>query len=669
MKQHQWTIMVYMAGDNNLSVDMAYAMQQIKEFAAGDSNRVNLFVYYDGKSAAIPTLYCDFSDSKNPKHVRSFMVKNKLYPVEPIANENAADKRSILNFVDWCVNKAPHKDNGEARTGRKANRYSLIFSGHSMGFQDIGMFRDESADKTLTMDEMNWLLQRITRSQDELLEEIKDENYDDEYYAAATTEIVGQKLDILGFDSCVMGMLEVGCQFNNVAKTMIASEGSVPSAGWTYAKILGNLASDSIDTPINEVTANFVSEFVRSQDSYTIGGVAVDMAAWDLSKLDGLNDEFQGLAETLLKCFENKGSTLYRQMERALLQVHWKCQSYMLEQNVDLGDFCELLKEECGSLMKEIGGDSIPVLEEIETRCEGVLRELNNAVILSGFSGGKYQYSNGISLFFPWSQAAYDVSRENYEGLHFVANTGAGSSWNKFLHKYLSEVTFRPALEPTKFGFEPAPIVLESFAGSASATTDSKLRYYSYEYQDIEIPSAEASLETQVSTAAMKMGGQEGTKMGGREGTKMGGQEGSKMGGQEGSKMGGQEGSKMGGQEGSKMGGREGTKMGGQEGSKMGGQEGSKMGGREGTKMGGREGTKMGGQEGSKMGGQEGSKMGGREGTKMGGREGTKMGGGSSAFFDSFELFKNIETPWNLSGFTKKPEETYEEKQMKKTTS
>ncbi|MCB1023864.1 MAG: hypothetical protein KDB79_05730, partial [Acidobacteria bacterium] len=83
-----------------------------------------------------------------------------------------------------------------------------------------------------------------------------------------------------------------------------------------------------------------------------------------------------------------------------------------------------------------------------------------------------------------------------------------------------------------------------------------------------------------------------------------------------------------------------------------------------GTKMGGREGTKMGGREGTKMGGREGTKMGGREGTKMGGREGTKLGGGggSGAFFDSFELFKNIETPWNLSGFTKVPKPTFKEK-------
>ncbi len=567
MIEQEWTIMVYMAGDNNLSVDMAYAMEQIKEFAAGDTDKVNLFVYYDGRSQAIPTLYCDFSDSKNPRQLRSYLVENKLYPVRPDSDENAADHRSIINFVDWCVNTVPYEHNGETHFGRKAQRYALIFSGHSMGFQDLGMFKDETSNHTLSMERMNWLLERITKTEEELIEDAKKEHRDNDSYDRATTEIIGQKLDILGFDSCVMGMLEVGYQFSNVAKTMVASEGSVPSAGWTYAKILGNLACESKGLHINEVTSNFVSEFVKSQDSYTIGGVAVDMAAWDLSELESMNEEFKNLSDKLLECFEDRGSTLYRQMERVLLQVHWKCQSYMLEQNVDLGDFCALLKEECGSLMKEIGGDTTAILEDIEKHCDGVLSELKEAVILSGFSGGKYQYSNGISLFFPWSLAAYEVSRNNYESLHFVENTNAGRSWNQFLIKYLSEVTYRHALTPTNKGAEPAPLILESVISTTDSSADDKLRYYSYEYKDYEFADSEASFGSDSALAA-KMGGREGTKMGGREGTKMGG----------------------------------------------------------------------------------------REGTKMGG------GGDSGSFFDSFELFKNIETPWNLSGFTKTPKKNpYEE--------
>ncbi len=52
MKQKEWTIMIYMAGDNNLAVDMAYAMEQIKGVADAGADSPNLFVYYDGNSPA-----------------------------------------------------------------------------------------------------------------------------------------------------------------------------------------------------------------------------------------------------------------------------------------------------------------------------------------------------------------------------------------------------------------------------------------------------------------------------------------------------------------------------------------------------------------------------------------------------------------------------------------
>src|SRR5689334_10500614 len=113
MKQKEWTIMIYMAGDNNLSVDMAYAMEQIKGVAVEGDAGPNLFVYYDGNSPSIPTLYCDFSNPHKPKYVRSFKVQDKLFPVPPKENENAADKKSVANFVDWCVNKVEVENDGE----------------------------------------------------------------------------------------------------------------------------------------------------------------------------------------------------------------------------------------------------------------------------------------------------------------------------------------------------------------------------------------------------------------------------------------------------------------------------------------------------------------------------------------------------------------------------
>jgi hypothetical protein len=568
MNQKEWTIMIYMAGDNNLAVDMAYAMEQIKGVAASGADSPNLFVYYDGNSPAIPTLYCDFSEPGKARYVRSYKVPNKTYHVPKKENENAANPRSILNFVDWCVNKVEVENNGEITFGRRAQKYALIFSGHSLGFQDIGLFKDETSGRSMKMTDFYDMLQGLVSNKKNLQELAEANNWleDDQKVENA---LLGQKLDLLGFDSCVMGMLEVGYQFNQVAKTMIASEGSVPSAGWTYAKILGSLGREqcrSLDT--RSVAEMFVKEFIHSQDSYTVGGVSVDMAAWDLGRFDNLADAFDELAEALIDCFKDPKSRIYRQMERAILHVHWKCQSYMYDQNVDLGDFCELLDRECGLIADELGGDEdTDALKRVQKECRGVLKELQKAVILGGYSGGNYQYSNGVSVFFPWSRDAYEVSRKNYETLWFAKDVKREKlSWSDFLKKYLYHVSLRK--------FEPP---LEDVPAGA------KYRYYSGVAFD-ERPRAVA---TGNGTASTKIGGQEGTRIAGQEGTRIAGQEG----------------------------------------------------------------TRIAGQEGTRIAGQEGTRIAGQEGTRL-------AGGGAGTFFQSMRLFKNVESRWDVSGFTKKPDET-----------
>jgi cysteine peptidase C11 family protein len=601
MNQKEWTIMVYMAGDNNLAVDMAYAMEQIKGVAASGADSPNLFVYYDGNSPAIPTLYCDFSEPGKSRYVRSYKVPNKPFQVPKKENENAANPRSILNFVDWCVNKVEVENNGEITFGRRAQKYALIFSGHSLGFQDIGLFKDETSGKSMKMSDFYDVLKALVSSRKELQEIAAAHGWLDED-REVEHELLGKKLNILGFDSCVMGMLEVGYQFNLVAKTMIASEGSVPSAGWTYAKILGCLTREhNRNVNSRKVAEAFVKEFIHSQDSYTVGGVSVDMAAWDLGRFNQLADAFDELSEALVRCFDDPESRIYRQMERAILHVHWKCQSYMYDQNVDLGDFCELLDRECGLMVEELGGgEDTVILSNVQKECRNVLKELQKAVILGGFSGGGYQYSNGVSVFFPWSREAYEVSKKNYETLWFAKDVKRERlCWTDFLKKYLYDVSLRKFQAPV----EEVP------AGA-------KYRYYSGVRFD-EWP------------RGIVAGGNGASR------TKIAGQEGSKIAGQEGSKIAGQEGSKIAGQEGSKIAGQEGSKIAGQEGSKIAGQEGSKIAG----------------QEGSKIAGQEGSKIAGQEGSKLAG------GGGASAFFQSLRLFKNVESRWDISGFTKKVEE------------
>lgn len=73
--EKDWTIMIYMAGDNNLSADMAYALADIREVMKDRGDKLNLMVYYDGAAIGSPTLYCDFTDFDKPIYCPSYLVE------------------------------------------------------------------------------------------------------------------------------------------------------------------------------------------------------------------------------------------------------------------------------------------------------------------------------------------------------------------------------------------------------------------------------------------------------------------------------------------------------------------------------------------------------------------------------------------------------------------
>lgn len=460
-----WTIMVYMAGDNNLNTEMAYAIESIQkalfdpQLGNGNNPNLDLYVYYDGFSSQIPTLYCDFSypDGKQVpvRFYRSSKIEDKLIRHTQdfgAENENSASIENIINFVDWCV-KHDHfiDDNGAEVDYRADKKYAMIFSGHTFGFMDWGMFKDENADYYMTLSKLKWMFERITFKKQQLLqiaqnqqEEI-NENWSDEKLFERTFEILGKPFDLLGFDSCEMSTLEIGSQFKGLTKSIVASEGSVPNAGWNYAEILLGKIKEDPDADTLKIAVNIVEEFIKKQNNFAIADLSVDMSAWNMETLPALETAFGNFAQSLSNCFSDPNSISFQQMRRLLVQVHWHCQTYLLEQHVDLGDLCHLIAREIELLEKEIDPEKIPEIMAVREKCVELLTKLRDCVLVSGFSGSDFQFSNGISLFFPWSWASYVSAQKDYEKLSFIKYDENGNKWNQFLKKYLKDVSMRRA--------------------------------------------------------------------------------------------------------------------------------------------------------------------------------------------------------------------------------
>lgn len=160
-----WTIMVYMAGDNNLSENMAFSLEDIRNVVASSrssTEKINILTFFDSNSLTAPTIYTDYSDGEAVPHeltaedlyhtLKNTRLSDTL-PDEIIREGNSASAYSIMNFVRWCIETQK----------RTAENYAIIFSGHSFGFHGTSLLRDENSGGFMTLFKLRWALEKINK--------------------------------------------------------------------------------------------------------------------------------------------------------------------------------------------------------------------------------------------------------------------------------------------------------------------------------------------------------------------------------------------------------------------------------------------------------------------------------------------------------------------------
>jgi hypothetical protein len=424
----EWTIMVYMAGDNNLSRDMAYSIRALQDTLGSLNGSANVLLYFDGRETDTPSLYFDFTEPDAPIYQAAIRVPPGRWHADnrprTRINENSATMYSLYNFVHWCLSDK------DGKRDRKAKNYALIVSGHGSGFQNMSFLSDNRSAYYMTVPKLRQTLEWIS---DDLLD--------------------GEKIDLIGFDNCVMGMLEIGYELSPHCSYMIASEGNIPNAGWTYGSMLTNALGGNATAEPDQLAVSLVRSFIEQQKRFAMAGISVDMSAWDLTKVDRVAAAINDLGKLLRSVTDLRA---VNRLKTLLIQAHYDCQSYMFEQNVDLKDLAECVLRNIDliepgkfkSPLKSDDGTDRDLRENLESVCREVIDSVRNCIELSGFTGGKYQYSNGVAVFFPWSDRIYRQSLGVYSKLRFVEQ--AGTDWNMFLDKFLGVISKRdpmPAID------------------------------------------------------------------------------------------------------------------------------------------------------------------------------------------------------------------------------
>ena len=245
-----WTVMVYMVADNDLS---EWGLDDLNEMECIGSipGVMNVIVFADFLNDSAKTYYIDKDD--NMTIVTSTELTDTGLPTEP----NMGNPDHLATFIDYSIENFP------------ADNYFLILWNHGYGIHGFG--DDNSHSDNLTLAEI-------------------------------TSVISTRYVDILGFDACHMGMLEIAHEFKDYVNVFIGSEEIEPYDGWPYDIFLQNLSVNSTLTP-NNLAALLVSDYIAS---YMVGGSAfhapqqyATLSALNCSRIDRITAVVDDFAQIL----------------------------------------------------------------------------------------------------------------------------------------------------------------------------------------------------------------------------------------------------------------------------------------------------------------------------------------------------------------------------------
>lgn len=275
--QKEWTVMVYMNAKNNLE---PFALSNFHSMASvGSTSKVNVVA-----QLGRPSSYRYTTEDGNWSGVYRFLVKKDSKPrpeqalVDVAASGDSVDMGSPLalrQFIQWSKKTHP------------AKRYMLVIWNHGQGWRfQLAANADvkrQAVRALLPKHEVDKVPPntpavggyRAVSSDDDTGQIL----YNREVQDVISAEFAQSKLDLLGYDACLMAMLETAYGVAPSVSVMVGSQELEPGSGWRYATWLDKLTA--APTMSAEALSKAVVESYRQQygDEYLTTLSAVRLSA------------------------------------------------------------------------------------------------------------------------------------------------------------------------------------------------------------------------------------------------------------------------------------------------------------------------------------------------------------------------------------------------------
>ncbi len=365
-----WTIMVYIDGDNNLesaAIDDFLEMAQI-----GSDNRLNIVVQMD-RRPGFNTSYGDWTDTRR-FYIHAGDTPTPTSALMSLGEKNMGDPAVLQEFVVWAVNNYP------------ADHYLLSIWDHGDGWRDIRDRIEALEREERTRDPAAAVGVKAVSIDDTDNDRLYMKEVGDALSSAQQT--TGRKLDVVGFDACLMGMVEVAYQLRDNANFMIGSEETEPGDGWPYDTILKQMTDKSWDgynaRQPSQLAKVIVNKYI---DAY---GPASDVtqAAYDLSKIS----EMTGTLESFVNAHNAQTDKEWNsiQTSRQNAETYHSCPGSCW--GVDLWDFADQVYTNTTN---------------VKSSADAVKQAVGKFVIAYRHGTGRPD-SHGVAIYFPPNLQAFN---------------------------------------------------------------------------------------------------------------------------------------------------------------------------------------------------------------------------------------------------------------------
>lgn len=353
----EWTIMVYLDADNSLEVNGYQDLAEMERVAS--NNGVNVIVLFDA--------YTTFSGSHwfyiEP---RSDHIADDGVTIDCDCEEIAGGCPGELNMADYETLK---EFTETAAAFAPADKYFLDLWNHGGGWWAICV--DDTADPL------------PSGSADRLqMDEV-----------AAAIEDSGVYLDVIDYDACFMGMVEVAYENVDIADYMVASVTTEPGTGYNYTMMLSMIEGLPVKDAYS-VSKATVDAYVAHYDAFSDAGVGgypyVSSSVFDLDKVENLvgvgraDAGMDALGKVLLDYADDyylRGAI--QSSESRTPQLQFENEQFPF---IDIGYFASLLQEKMPDDAADIASKTLELLKLAVPYCNSVTSDTDAPLKTYGMS-------------------------------------------------------------------------------------------------------------------------------------------------------------------------------------------------------------------------------------------------------------------------------------------